>query len=289
MNAALPRLLLEPIISNALKEDLQRLGDLSSNALVAEETRTRARIVTRQEGVVAGLDVAGLVFEMLDGEISLSAQVADGDAIAAGETLLLVEGNARAILAAERTALNFLAHLSGIATATAKAVAAVSGTRARICCTRKTTPGLRVLEKHAVRLGGGVNHRFGLDDAILIKDNHLELWKQNNSGGIQSALQAARETAGHLVAIEIEVDSIEQLEEALQAKAAHILLDNMSLPDLKRAVEITKGRAMLEASGGITPERVGEVAKTGVDLISLGALTHSSAALDVSLEVERQR
>ena len=285
MNATLPRLLLEPIISNALKEDLQRLGDLSSYALVAEETRTRARIVTRQEGVVAGLDIAGLVFEMLDGEVSLSAQVADGDAIAAGETLLLVEGNARSILAAERTALNFLAHLSGIATATAKAVGATAGTRARICCTRKTTPGLRVLEKHAVRLGGGVNHRFGLDDAVLIKDNHLELWKQNASGGIQSAIQAARETAGHLVAIEIEVDSLEQLEEALQAKAAHILLDNMSLADLKRAVEITNGRALLEASGGITPERVGDVAKTGVDLISLGALTHSSAALDVSLEI----
>ena len=288
---ALPRLLLEPVVSSALKEDFGRLGDITTNALVPSDADARARLVARESGVLAGVDAAMLAFQLLDENLSIEAIRADGNAIDADDVILRIEGSARAILAAERTALDFLARLSGVATATRRAVKAVANTSARISCTRKTTPGLRVLEKYAVRIGGGVNHRFGLDDAILIKDNHLAMRSNGKRGGgksgaIASAIRDARAAAGHMVAIEVEVDNLEQLEEALQAGATKILLDNMSVTELKRAVDINQARATLEASGGIMPEQVREIAHTGVDLISLGALTHSSRALDVSLEVE---
>ena len=285
----LPRLLLEPVVRSALREDFGRLGDITTDALVSPDTTARARLVARESGVIAGMDAAMLAFQLLDPDMSIEAVCAEGGAIDAGGLVLRIEGKARAMLAAERTALDFLSRLSGIATATARAVESVRGTNARISCTRKTTPGLRVLEKYAVRVGGGVNHRFGLDDAILIKDNHLALRSGSKSGAIASAIRDAQAAAGHMVAIEVEVDSLEQLEEALQAGAAKILLDNMDVAEMKRAVEITRGRATLEASGGIDLDRTGEVARTGVDLISIGALTHSSSALDVSLEVEPQR
>ncbi|MCY4035076.1 MAG: carboxylating nicotinate-nucleotide diphosphorylase [Hyphomicrobiales bacterium] len=285
----LPRLLLEPVVRNALKEDFGRIGDITTNALVSPDATARARLVARESGIIAGMDAAMLAFQLLDADLSVEAVCAEGAAVDAGGLVLRIEGNARAMLAAERTALDFLARLSGIATATARAVEAVKGTGARISCTRKTTPGLRVLEKYAVRVGGGVNHRFGLDDAILIKDNHLALRSGDKNGAIASAVRDAQAAAGHMVAIEVEVDGLEQLEEALQAGATKILLDNMDVEELKRAVEITRSRAILEASGGINPARAGEVARTGVDVISIGALTHSSSALDVSLDVEPQR
>ncbi|MCY4048592.1 MAG: carboxylating nicotinate-nucleotide diphosphorylase [Hyphomicrobiales bacterium] len=285
----LPRLLLEPVVRNALKEDFGRIGDITTNALVSPDATARARLVARESGIIAGMDAAMLAFQLLDADLSVEAVCVEGAAVDAGGLVLRIEGNARAMLAAERTALDFLARLSGIATATARAVEAVKGTNARISCTRKTTPGLRVLEKYAVRVGGGVNHRFGLDDAILIKDNHLALRSGDKNGAIASAVRDAQAAAGHMVAIEVEVDGLEQLEEALQAGATKILLDNMDVEELKRAVEITRSRAILEASGGINPARAGEVARTGVDIISIGALTHSSSALDVSLEVEPQR
>ena len=282
----LPRLLLEPVVRNALKEDFGRIGDITTNALVSPDATARARLVARESGIIAGMDAAMLAFQLLDADLSVEAVCVEGAAVDAGGLVLRIEGNARAMLAAERTALDFLARLSGIATATARAVEAVKGTNARISCTRKTTPGLRVLEKYAVRVGGGVNHRFGLDDAILIKDNHLALRSGDKNGAIASAVRDAQAAAGHMVAIEVEVDGLEQLEEALQAGATKILLDNMDVEELKRAVEITRSRAILEASGGINPARAGEVARTGVDIISIGALTHSSSALDVSLDVE---
>ena len=285
----LPRLLLEPVVRNALKEDFGRIGDITTNALVSPDATARARLVARESGIIAGMDAAMLAFQLLDADLSVEAVCVEGAAVDAGGLVLRIEGNARAMLAAERTALDFLARLSGIATATARAVEAVKGTGARISCTRKTTPGLRVLEKYAVRVGGGVNHRFGLDDAILIKDNHLALRSGDKNGAIASAVRDAQAAAGHMVAIEVEVDGLEQLEEALQAGATKILLDNMDVEELKRAVEITRSRSILEASGGINPARAGEVARTGVDIISIGALTHSSSALDVSLEVEPQR
>ena len=276
------RLLLEPCVRAALAEDLGRLGDITSQALIAPGALALARLSARRDGVLAGLDAAMLAFRLMDEDLRLQAACEDGERLRAGAQVLLVEGNARAILAAERTALNFLAHLSGIATATAAAVEAARGCRARICCTRKTAPGLRVLEKRAVALGGGDTHRFGLDDAILIKDNHLALCGGAGEG-IRAALEAARAAAPGAAVI-VEVDGLDQLESALQAGAGRILLDNMDTEELARAVEAAAGRALLEASGGITLERVREVAQTGVDFISLGALTHSAAALDFSLE-----
>lgn len=282
---ALPRVLLEPVVRAAVEEDLGRRGDITGDALIAPDTRAVARVTARQGGILAGIDAGTMAFGLLDGDIGIKHVCTEGDRFEAGRTILLLEGNARAILAAERVALEFLSRLSGIATATAAAVAAVAGTGTRICCTRKTTPGLRVLEKHAVRLGGGINHRFGLDDAMLIKDNHIALWREHGSGGISSVFRAARASAGHMVAIEIEVDNLDQLKEVLNAGAERVLLDNMSTAEIAQAVEINAGRAKLEASGGIGMERLAEVARTGVDFISLGALTHSSPSLDIALEV----
>jgi nicotinate-nucleotide pyrophosphorylase (carboxylating) len=276
---ALPRIMIEPLVRAALLEDLGRAGDLTTNAIVPAGARAEPALVARQPGVVAGLDLARLSFELIDPAIELRVEKHDGAKVAPGETIATVHGPARGILTAERTALNFLCHVSGIATATAAAVAAVAGTKARIVCTRKTTPGLRAIEKYAVRMGGGANHRFGLDDAVLIKDNHVAI-----AGGVTEALSRARKNVGHMVKIEVEVDSLAQLAEALASGADAVLLDNMPPALLAQAVAMVGGKAITEASGGVTLENVAAIAAAGVDLISIGWLTHSAAALDIGLD-----
>jgi nicotinate-nucleotide pyrophosphorylase (carboxylating) len=273
-------LLYRPLLEAALREDLGRAGDQTTDAVVPPGATTTARVMAREAGRVAGLPIACETFTLLDPSVAVSLLVEDGTDVEAGTTLAEIRGPARAILSAERVALNLLGRLCGIATATARVVEAVAGTGASVACTRKTTPGLRALEKYAVRAGGGANHRFGLDDAVLIKDNHVAI-----AGGVAPAVAAARAAVGHLVKVEIEVDMLEQLEEALEAGADVVLLDNMSPGDLRRAVEITGGRALLEASGGIDSGNAAEVADSGVDVISLGWLTHSSPALDVALDI----
>ncbi|RIA55037.1 carboxylating nicotinate-nucleotide diphosphorylase [Dichotomicrobium thermohalophilum] len=274
-----PEHLLEEAVTRALREDLGLAGDITSTATIPATQTSEARIVVREPGVVAGLPLAQAAVRALDTQVAFAAQVADGDPVETGTELALITGNTRTLLSAERVALNFLGRLSGIATLTAQYVAAVSGTQARITCTRKTTPGLRALEKYAVRAGGGVNHRFGLFDGVLIKDNHVAA-----SGGVGPAVERARAAAGHMVRIEVEVDTLAQLDEALALGVDAILLDNMSLDDLREAVARTGGRALLEASGGVSLETVGAIAATGVDLISAGALTHSARCLDVALD-----
>ena len=269
-------------VAAALREDLGLAGDITSQAIFSPQDRAEAIIAARSGGVIAGLPLAEAAFLQLDPELSLSRTVADGDRAAAGDVLLRLSGRARSLLSAERVALNFLGHLGGIATKTAAFVAAIAGTRARICCTRKTTPGLRALEKYAVRAGGGVNHRFGLYDAVLIKDNHIAA-----AGSIEQAIKAARARAGHLVRIEVEVDDLAQLEAALRCHIDAVLLDNMSPGMLQEAVRIcghATHKILCEASGGITLETVREVALTGVDLISVGGLTHSAPAFDLGLD-----
>lgn len=272
-------LLVVPIVQRALEEDLGRGGDLTSDLVIPVEVSANARILARKGGTCAGLIAARAAFALTDPTLAFEETVADG-ATFEGETLLAtVSGSARSILLAERVALNFLGHLSGIATATRKLVDAVEGTPARIVCTRKTTPGLRLVEKYAVRCGGGRNHRQGLDDAVLIKDNHLTI-----CGGVRAAVERARSGLGHMVKIELEVDRIEQLEEALGLGVDTILLDNMNLRDMRRAVVLAEGRATLEASGNVTLAGVRSIAETGVDYISSGAITHSAPALDVALD-----
>jgi nicotinate-nucleotide pyrophosphorylase (carboxylating) len=275
----LPPLLVEQAVASALEEDLGLAGDITTDAIIPANARGQAEIVAREEGVVAGLDLAETAFRMLDPEVRFTRVVTDGDRVAAGGTIARIDGLTRALLTGERTALNFLNRLSGIATLTSSFVAAVKGTRARIACTRKTTPNLRVFEKYAVRAGGGVNHRFGLYDAVLIKDNHIAA-----AGGIAAALKAIRSRVGHLVKIEIEVDTLAQLEEALRHPIDAVLLDNMDLATLKAAVGLVNGRVVTEASGGVRLETVGEIARTGVDVISVGALTHAPSSLDSSLD-----
>ncbi|MER9826442.1 carboxylating nicotinate-nucleotide diphosphorylase [Mesorhizobium sp. M0115] len=275
----LPTIMLEPLVRAALLEDLGRAGDLTTEAIVPKEHQAGTVLAARQSGVVAGLDLAMLAFRLIDPGVEISVERADGSNVMDGEVIASVVGPARAILTAERTALNFLCHLSGIATATASIVAAVRGYGAKIVCTRKTTPGLRAVEKYAVRAGGGSNHRFGLDDAILIKDNHIAI-----AGGVRPALERARRRAGHLVKIEVEVDTLAQLEEVLGFAPDAVLLDNMSLADLRRAVAIVGGRAITEASGGIASDTARAIAATGVDLISVGRLTHSAPILDIGLD-----
>jgi len=274
-------LLYEPLLRRALREDLGRAGDLTTDAIVAPEARARGRLVARQPGRVAGLDVALRTFTLLDPSVEAAVRIGDGWDAAGGDTLAVLDGAARALLSGERVALNLLGRLSGIATATRDLVAAVRPHPARIVCTRKTTPGLRALEKYAVRCGGGANHRFGLDDAVLIKDNHLAL-----AGGIAPAVERVRGAVGHLVKIEVEVDTLEQLEEAIGLGVDAVLLDNMDAATLRRAVAMARGRALTEASGGIRPETAAAIAATGVDLLSVGWLTHSSPALDVALDLE---
>lgn len=274
-------LLYEDFVRRALAEDLGRAGDLTTDAVVPPDLDAVGVLRARSAGRVAGLEVAAAAFRRLDPEVRFTTVVADGGDVAAGGTLAEVRGRARPMLSAERVALNLLGRLSGIATATRGIVRAVEAYPARVVCTRKTTPLLRVLEKYAVRAGGGSNHRFGLDDAILIKDNHRAV-----AGGAAEAVARARRAAGHLVKVEVEVDELEELEAVLDLGVDAVLLDNMTPAELGRAVEITAGRAVTEASGGITPETAAAIAASGVDLISVGWLTHSVAVLDVGLDFE---
>jgi nicotinate-nucleotide pyrophosphorylase (carboxylating) len=269
-------------VNRALDEDFGRAGDITSIATVPAEQTGRAAVAARAAGVISGLPLLEAAFRKLDAGVKLTPFVRDGAAVAAGTVLMTVEGNARSLLGAERTALNFLGHLSGIATATAAFVRLIAGTKARVCCTRKTTPGLRALQKYAVRCGGGFNHRFGLDDAVLIKDNHIAV-----AGGIAAVLTRARALVGHMVRIEIEVDTLDQLRDVLATGGADaVLLDNMEPATLVRAVGLVAGRLVTEASGGITHATAAAVAATGVDYLSSGAITHSSASLDVGLDIE---
>lgn len=279
----LPDLLVEPVVRRALEEDLGRAGDVTTDALVPAGLVARAAVVARAPGTVAGTRAAVIAFRLMDPAVACTIDVEDGGSVAPGDAVLRVEGPARAILSAERVALNLLGRLSGIATATAGMVAAVRPHKARITCTRKTTPGLRALEKAAVRAGGGANHRFGLDDAVLIKDNHVAL-----AGGPAEAVRRARAAVGHLVKIEVEVDTLDQLAEALTAGPDAVLLDNMPPETLRQAVEMVGGRAVTEASGRVAPETVGAIAATGVDLISAGWLTHSVPVLDLGLDMAPQ-
>jgi nicotinate-nucleotide pyrophosphorylase (carboxylating) len=272
---------LEACVRRALTEDLGRAGDVTSAATIPASSQARARMVARQAGVIAGLGLAEAAFHKLAGDIEIRGLVRDGAKVETGQVLMHVAGPARPILGAERVALNFVGHLSGVATATAAFVERIAHTAARMTCTRKTTPGLRALEKYAVRCGGGFNHRFGLDDAILIKDNHIAV-----AGGVRAALARARTAAGHLVKIEIEVDTLEELREVIAAGGADVvLLDNMDVVTLGRAVTITAGRLLTEASGGVTLDTVAAIAETGVDYISSGWMTHSAPQLDVALDI----
>ena len=273
-------LLYEPVVEAALREDLGRAGDQTTDAVVPADATATARLVVRRAGRIAGLEVACRAFTLLDPGVQVELRATDGDDAAAGTTLAVVSGPARPILSAERVALNLLGRLCGVATLTRDVVALTAGTGARVACTRKTTPGLRLLEKYAVRVGGGSNHRFGLDDAVLIKDNHVAV-----AGGVGEAVRRARAAVGHLVKIEVETTSLAQVREALDAGAEVILLDNMGQEVMEEAVALVGGRAVTEASGGITPENAAEVAGTGVDVLSLGWLTHSAPALDVALDV----
>lgn len=272
--------MLEPIVRLALAEDLGSAGDVTTDALIDPEAQGRWAVVARRAGVIAGLDAAMLAAWLIDTDLEFAIAAGDGARVSGGQTVLQIAGSARSMLMAERTMLNFLGHLSGIATLTRQYVDAVSSMGATIACTRKTTPGLRALEKRAVRLGGGGAHRYGLHDAILIKDNHVAA-----AGGIGAALERARGSANHLCAIEIEVDSLEQLKQALPFAPSVVMLDNFSIADLKTAVKLANGKVLLEASGGITLENVFAVAETGVDVISIGALTHSAPSLDLGLDV----
>jgi nicotinate-nucleotide pyrophosphorylase (carboxylating) len=271
----------EPLLAAALAEDLGRAGDLTAQAVVPAGTVARGAIVARRAGVVAGLPVAAAVFARLDPAVGFDPVASDGARVASGATLARVAGEARALLAGERTALNFLGRLSGIATATRELVDLVAGTGAAVVDTRKTTPGLRALEKYAVRCGGGRNHRFGLDDAILIKDNHLAL-----AGSVGEAVRRARAAAGHLVKIEVEIQRLDQLEEAIAAGADVVMLDNFELEGFRQAVRRAAGRVRLEASGGVTRESIGAIARAGVELVSVGWITHSAPALDVALDFD---
>ncbi len=274
------RILIEPIVRAALLEDLGRAGDITTDAIVPADAPIAAVIAARQPGVVAGLEAALLAFELLDPGLAIETLCADGSRVERGQAVARITGRARPVLAAERTALNLLCRLSGVATATRSLVDAVAGHKARIVCTRKTTPLLRILEKEAVRLGGGANHRFGLDDAMLIKDNHIAV-----AGGVGPALERARAHAGHLVKIELEVDNLDQLAEALDHHLDAVLLDNMDPDTLRRAVEMVAGRAVTEASGRITRESAPAIAAAGVDLISSGWITHSAPILDLGLDI----
>ena len=274
-------LLVEDAVRAALLEDLGRAGDITTNGTIPAARQARAVIAARQPGIVAGLDLAKAAFRLLDPALSFDARIADGAAVTPGAILATIEGPARALLSAERVALNFLGRLSGVATLTSRYVAAVAHTKVRIVCTRKTTPGLRTFEKYAVLCGGGFNHRFGLDDAILIKDNHIAV-----AGGIIPALRAVKAAIGHLVKIEIEVDTLDQLDDVLTEGADVVLLDNMTPARLREAVARVKGRLLTEASGGVTLETVAAIAESGVDMISVGALTHSAQVLDVGLDIQ---
>ncbi|HZG30731.1 MAG TPA: carboxylating nicotinate-nucleotide diphosphorylase [Ensifer sp.] len=275
----LPRVIVESAVRAALLEDLGLAGDITSAAVIPAEHRSRFVMAARKPGVIAGLEIAALAFELVDPAISFTAHIADGTPVASGDDVATIEGPSRALLTGERVALNFLGHLSGIATVTAGIVDAVAGTRAAVVCTRKTTPGLRAFEKYAVRAGGGMNHRFALYDAVLIKDNHIAI-----AGSVAEAIQRAKTNVGHMVKIEVEVDTLEQLREAMEIGVDAVLLDNMSPAQLKQAVDFVSGRAITEASGGITPATAAAIAASGVDLLSIGWITHSAPCLDIGLD-----
>jgi len=283
MIAPLPKQLVEEAVTRALREDLGDAGDITTIATIPVDAKAKAVIAARKPGVIAGVNAALAAFRLIDPSINLSIVNGDGAHVEKGDVVLTIDGAARSILSAERVAVNFVCHLSGIATATAALVKAVSGTNAKVSCTRKTTPGLRAFEKHAVRCGGGSNHRFGLYDAVMIKDNHIAA-----AGGIAAALAAAKAALGHMVKIEIEVDSLTQLDEvfASSPSADVILLDNFSLEDLTTAVDTNKGRATLEASGNVTVETIRAITQTGVDVISSGWITHSAPSLDLGLDFD---
>lgn len=277
----LPALTVETLVQAALAEDWGRTGDITSQNVIPASAKAHAVIRAREAGILAGLDLVDAAFSANQSGLRVTRHKQDGDPLAPGDDVATIEGSARALLAAERVALNYLGHMSGIASKTAHLVGLVAHTKAQICDTRKTTPGLRAVEKYAVRAGGGANHRFGLDDAIMIKDNHIAV-----AGGITPALKAAQHGAGHMVAIEIEVDTLEQLDEALAAEARIILLDNMAPEQLAEAVKRTNGRAVLEASGRVSEATVVAIAESGVDYISVGAITHSAATLDLGLDID---
>jgi nicotinate-nucleotide pyrophosphorylase (carboxylating) len=279
--APLPRLIIEPMVRTALVEDLGLAGDITSAAVIPADHRSSLVMVARQPGVVAGLDAAELAFQLVEPTITMARYMEDGSPVRPGDIIAEITGPSRGLLTGERTALNFLGHLSGIATVTARLVEAVRGTKASIACTRKTTPGLRALEKYAVRAGGGMNHRFALNDAVLIKDNHVAI-----AGGVAEAIRRARAGVGHMVKIEVEVDTLEQLGEAMREGVDAVLLDNMPPAQLREAVAIVDGRAITEASGSVTLATVAAVAASGVDLISVGWCTHSAPTLDIGLDVQ---
>jgi len=275
-------LLVEDAVRAALAEDLGRAGDITTQAIIPPHATARALIAAREAGVIAGVPLAHAAFRLMDSSIvGFEAWLEDGATASPGDIIARLEGPARAILSAERVALNFLGRLSGVASLTAEYAKRIAHTKARVCDTRKTTPLLRAVEKYAVRCGGGANHRFGLDDAVLIKDNHIAV-----AGGVAESLRAARAHVGHLVKIEIEVDTLDQLREVLDEGADAVLLDNMSPDELRKAVALVAGRMVCEASGGVNLETIAAIAETGVDLISVGALTHSAPALDLGLDIE---
>jgi len=278
---SLPAVMYEEVVRGALAEDLGRGGDLTTDAVVPAASLSRGRVISRAAGVVAGLAPGASVFRLLDPDLEVTFEVSDGDHVVAGSVLMTVSGRTRPILTGERTALNLVGRLSGVATLTRAFVDAIAGSGARVSCTRKTTPGLRTLEKYAVRCGGGTNHRFGLDDAVLVKDNHVAV-----AGNVRAAVERARAAVGHTVMVEVEVDTLEQLGEALEVGADAVLLDNMNVDELRRAVEMVGGRLVTEASGGITLDTAAAAAATGVDLLSIGALTHSAPSLDLTLELD---
>jgi nicotinate-nucleotide pyrophosphorylase (carboxylating) len=278
---SVPRILVEPIVRAALLEDLGRAGDITTDAIVPDDQQAEAVIVSRQTGVLGGIEAALMAWELLDPTLEFDVLTPDGTRLERGSKVAVVRGRARAILAGERVALNLLCRVSGTASATRVLADAIAGHKAKIVCTRKTTPGLRILEKYAVRLGGGANHRFGLDDAMLIKDNHIVM-----AGSVTQALQRAKAAAGHLVKIELEVDTLDQLAEAMECGVDAVLLDNMGPDTLRRAVEMVRGRAITEASGRITVETAPAIAAAGVDLISSGWITHSAPILDLGLDID---
>lgn len=277
---SLSPLLIEQSVRAALEEDLGRAGDITSQATIAPDARASAVLSSRELGIVSGIPLAQAAFRVLDPDISVTPEAKDGDLVEVGRTIARIEGNARAILSAERVALNFLMHMSGIATITSSFVKQITGTGAAICCTRKTIPGLRAMEKYAVRCGGGSNHRFGLDDAVLIKDNHIVV-----AGGVTAAIAAAKSFCGHLVKIEVEVDTLAQFNDALAAGPDVIMLDNMSLDELREAVRINDGTVKLEASGNVDQSTVAAIAGTGVDYISTSRITIAAPTLDIGLDV----
>ncbi|MCP1215217.1 carboxylating nicotinate-nucleotide diphosphorylase [Acetobacter orientalis] len=283
MLASLPDIMLEPLVRAGLLEDLGRGADVTTNALIGPDDKVRVVVRSRVAGVLAGLDLVRLSFYLIDPSLRFERCAAEGASIAPQDVVAVVEGSARSVLTGERVGLNFVSHLSGIATATAEIVRSVQGTKAQICCTRKTLPGFRAIQKYAVRAGGGISHRMGLDDAILIKDNHIAL-----AGSIQNAVERARAYAGHMTKIEVEVDTPEQLQELLSVNGVDaVLLDNMPPQTLRQCVAMVQGKMLTEASGGITPQTAPAIAQTGVDLLSLGWLTHSVKALDFGLDFEK--